>query len=62
LKIKNILGHEVRTLIDEHRTVGSYTVIWDGRDNQGNQVPSGIYLYLLQTENKVITKKMLLLK
>lgn len=62
LKVTNILGHEIRTLIDGHRTAGSYTVIWDGKDDQGNRVPSGIYLYLLQTENKVITKKMLIMK
>lgn len=62
LKIINVLGQEIKTLVDTKKTAGSYTVIWDGTNNQGNQVTSGIYLYLLQTKNKVITRKMLLMK
>jgi len=47
LTIYNILGHEVRTLVDEDQGPGSYTVNWDGRDSEGHSVPSGVYFYRL---------------
>jgi hypothetical protein len=47
LRIYNILGQEVRTLVDEVQEVGYYTVTWDGRDGRGNEVPTGIYFYQL---------------
>ena len=62
LKIYNILGQEVRSLIDELREPGYYTVTWDGRDERGNDVSSGIYYYRLQAGNFVSTKKMILMK
>jgi hypothetical protein len=37
-------------------------VVWDGRDNDGNQMASGVYLYKLVTEETEITRKMMLLK
>ena len=43
-------------------TAGSKTVIWDGKDNNGNKVSGGIYLYNLQTERYNETRKMVLLK
>jgi hypothetical protein len=62
LIIYNILGQRVRTLVDEEKLSGEYKVIWDGRDDKGNEVSSGIYFYKLQTENFSQTKKMLLVK
>ena len=47
LKIYNILGQEVRTLVDEYQDAGFYSITWDGRDNQGNSMPSGVYSYRL---------------
>jgi len=47
LKIYNILGQELRTLVDEKQEAGFYTVIWDGLDTNGNDVPSGVYFYRL---------------
>ena len=62
LKIYNILGQEVRMLVDESRDSGSYTVTWDGRDGFGYDVVSGIYFYRLTTGNFSETKKMVLMR
>ena len=62
LKIYNVLGQKVRTLVDEPKKSGNYRVIWDGKDDKGNDVSSGIYFCTLQTENFKSTKKMTLLK
>lgn len=62
LKVVNLLGQEVKTLVNEQKDTGSYSVIWDGKDNRDCSAPSGIYLYILRTDEKVITKKLTLLK
>jgi hypothetical protein len=62
LKIYNILGQLVRTLVDEDKAPGNYEVIWDGKDDSGKEVSSGIYFYQLKTEGYTGTKKMVLLR
>jgi hypothetical protein len=63
LKIYDILGKEVRTLVNENKSAGYHSVMWDGRDNSGRQVTSGIYFYKLMSDYGIsITKKLLLLK
>jgi len=63
LVIYNVLGQKVRTLVDnEQRASGRYSVVWDGRDNGGNTVGSGMYFYRLETGQVALVKKMLLLK
>jgi flagellar hook assembly protein FlgD len=62
LSIYNILGQKVRTLVDEEKLPGEYQVIWDGKDNSGKEVSSGIYFYQLKTGNYKETKRMLLVK
>jgi hypothetical protein len=62
LKVYNILGQIVRTLIDEPKTPGNYEVVWDGKDEKGKEVSSGIYFLRLDAENYEKTKKMTLLK
>ncbi|MBI2504877.1 MAG: ASPIC/UnbV domain-containing protein [Candidatus Latescibacteria bacterium] len=62
LSIYELLGQKVRTLVDEYRLPGTYQVVWDGRDEGGRPVASGVYLYHLQTEEIQETKKMLLLR
>lgn len=62
LEVFNILGQRVRTLVDEAQTAGKKEVTWDGKDEKGNQVASGVYFYKLETENFSQTKKMVLMK
>ena len=62
LKIYNILGQKVRTLVDEPKRAGSHEVIWDGRDDQGKDVASGIYFYQLTAGDYKKTKKMVLIR
>lgn len=63
LKIFNILGQEVRTLVDgKIEMAGRYAVSWDGKDNIGNPIATGIYLYCLETSKAVQMKKMTLLR
>ena len=62
IKVYNLLGKEVTTLVNEERAGGEYSVVWNGKDSYGNNVPSGIYFYKLQAENYYQVKKMVLLK
>jgi len=62
LDIFNILGQNVKTLLDEPLGPGTYTVEWDGTNSGGTKVATGIYLYRLQVGDKHQSKKMLLLK
>jgi len=62
LEIFNILGQQVITLVDDNLTAGTHIYTWNGKDNKGQKVSSGIYFYRLQTDRTSITKKMLLLK
>lgn len=62
LKIYNVLGELVRTLVDEPKSPGVYHEIWDSKDDKGNQVASGIYFYRLRVGKFSETKKMVLLK
>jgi len=62
LAILNILGREVRKLVDEYHGPGYYAVKWDGKDNAGNKVSTGIYLCQLLFENLCQTRKLVLEK
>jgi flavodoxin len=63
LKIYDILGNEVRTLVNENKAAGYHSVVWNGADNSGRQLSSGVYFYSLKLDiNYSITKKLLLLK
>jgi hypothetical protein len=62
LSVYDILGREVRRLVNERYNAGSYTVTWDGRNNRGSQVATGMYVYRLRAGSFVSTKKMLMLK
>ncbi len=62
LRIYNIRGQLVRTLLNEEKESGAYQIVWDGKDNWGKEVVSGIYFYQLRAKGFTETKKMLLLK
>ena len=62
LTIYNILGRRVRTLLNEEKLPGHYKVTWDGKDEKGNEVGSGVYLYKLKAGEYEQVKKMVLLK
>ncbi len=63
LTVYNILGQKVKTLLNEVKETGSYSITWDGTDSYGNKVPSGLYIYHLDSSTGARwTKKMLLIK
>jgi phosphodiesterase/alkaline phosphatase D-like protein len=69
LDVYNITGQLVRRLVSERKAAGYHKVSWDGKDNRGQSVPSGIYLYRISavdindpTKNFTRVKKMVLLK
>jgi hypothetical protein len=62
VRIYDVTGRLVRTLVDRRLKVGIHRETWDGRDESGRIVASGIYFYRLQAGSKVLTKKMVLLK
>ena len=62
LKIFNILGQEVRTMVDEAQKAGNCTVTWYGRDRSGHDASSGLSFYRLKVGSFVQTRRMVLLK
>lgn len=62
LDVMNILGQTVTTLVDGWRQPGNYSARWDGRDQSGETVASGVYLYRLRAGEYSSTRKMMLLK
>jgi len=62
LSIYNITGQKIKTLHTGHQQEGVFNVVWDGHDDYGAQVASGIYLAILITPKASITRKIVLLK
>ncbi len=62
LTIYNILGQEIKTLINERKQAGFHRLKWDGTGRNGIQVSSGMYIYRIKAGDFVSTKKMVLLK
>jgi hypothetical protein len=62
LIVYNILGQRVRTLVNAPMTAGRYSIAWDGRNEAGSVLSSGVYFYRLQAGATALVKKMLLLK
>jgi hypothetical protein len=60
--IYSLLGQPVRTLVNSNTHSGFHTVSWDGKDNNGDTLSGGIYLYRIRTANFTAVRKMLLLK
>ena len=62
LAIFNLAGQPIATLADGTRAAGTYILHWDGRDDDGRVLASGVYLYRLQTGQQVETRKLLLIR
>jgi hypothetical protein len=62
LSIYNVKGQKVTTLVDEFKSAGYHTVQWNGKDNTGRDVASGIYFSKMRSGKHAVTKKMILLK
>ena len=62
IKVYDLLGKEIKTLVNEEKKSGIYSAVWNGKDNIGNEVPSGIYFYVIRAGNFEQVKKMVLLR
>ena len=62
LKVYDVLGNEVTTLVNEYKPSGEYEVEFKGHSDTGQSLPSGVYFYQLNTEKYVEAKKMILIK
>jgi len=62
IKIYNLLGQEVRTLVNEPKLPGQYTIMWDARNSAGIPVASGTYFMQAILGDKVLNKKMMVIK
>jgi hypothetical protein len=62
LDIYNLKGQRVRSLVGKELEKGTHSIVWNGRDDRGGAVASGIYLYRLQSGDLVQTRKMMLMK
>jgi len=62
IEIFNIRGQKVRTLVNDFHQSGEYTVVWNGRDDNGLQVSSGVYFYRMRAGEYQSVRRMLLMK
>lgn len=62
LSIFNILGQRVRILVDQTQSTGEYRVLWNGTDDTGKTLGSGLYFYRLDTETRVETRRMVMIR
>ena len=62
VKVYDMLGREVKTLVNDYQNAGNHTMNWNGDDNSGQKVASGTYIYRITAGSFVATKKMVLLK
>jgi len=62
LAVHNVLGQKIRTLVLGNIPGGEHSVVWDGRDEGGRTLSSGVYFYRLRWENRVLTRRMVLIK
>lgn len=62
LTVRNLKGQQITVIVDETQSAGMHQVRWDGRDANGNPVPSGVYFYRLQANDYCQVRKMLLVR
>ncbi len=62
LSVYNLKGQRVKTLVNSQQANGKHSIVWNGTDDRGEKVSSGIYLYQLTADGKTVTRKMMLMK
>ena len=62
IKVYDVTGRHVATLLNEYMSAGAHNVTWDGRNDKGGIVASGVYYYSLVTKDETMTRKMVLLR
>jgi hypothetical protein len=62
LAVYNVLGQKIKILVAGNLAEGEHATIWDGRDERGQTLSSGVYFYRLRTENWILTRRMVLIK
>jgi hypothetical protein len=62
LEVYDVLGQKVRTLVQQVEPAGYHTAVWDGRDDGGNALAGGVYLYRLQADEFSQVRRLLLMK
>ena len=62
LTIYDLNGREVQQLVNESQSAGNKTIIWNGKDEFGKPVSAGVYLYKIQADKFIETRKMILMK
>jgi hypothetical protein len=62
LAVRDLRGNHVKTLLDSRLEPGTHEIHWDGRDERGRLVSSGVYLYTLKAGKEVLTKRMTVLR
>ena len=62
IEVHDILGQSVRTLVDEQQREGRHSIQWNGKDQGGRDVGSGVYFYKLETTDSVKVRRMLLIR
>lgn len=62
LVVYNLVGQKVRVLLDEAMMPGDYQAVWDGKDDNGQKISSGVYFYRFKAGDNSDTKKMIMLK
>jgi hypothetical protein len=62
LKVYNIAGQLVKTLVDAHHDPGEYNIVWSGADERGRQVSNGVYFCCLESDEQSVIRKMTILR
>jgi len=62
ITVYDLQGKLVRTMVNERKAAGTYSVVWNGRDENGVKVTSGVYFYRIDAGEFSMTKKMVLMK
>jgi len=62
IDIYNMKGQKIRNLLSDEYPAGTHSVIWNGKNDKGNIVANGMYLYQVKTERYSTTQKMIMMK